>query len=81
MKTFKKNKTIQIRISENMENNLKKVGDYLKLDKADLVRMLVSNGVKYWLEQLIGDQVKKQVDQRADNLKSIIDIAATKWVE
>ena len=81
MKTFKKNKTIQIRISENMDNNLKKVGDYLKLDKADLVRMLVSNGVKYWLEQLIGDQVKQQVDKRADNLKSIIDIAATKWVE
>jgi hypothetical protein len=81
MKNYKKIKTIQVRISESMELNLKKVGDHLKLDKADLVRMLISNGLRYWLEQLIGDQVKQQVDKRADNLKSILDIAATKWVE
>lgn len=81
MKKFKMGKTIQIRISDNMENMIQEVGDFLKLDKPDLVRMLISNGLRYWKSQAkeMVDQEEKNISQ--EKLKEIIDIAKTPWVK
>lgn len=81
MKKFKMGKTIQIRISDNMENSIKQVGEFLQLDKPDLVRMLISNGLRYWKEQMIGETNSKQFETRQEKLKEILEVANTKWVK
>jgi hypothetical protein len=48
MKAYKKNLMLAVRINELMETRLNLVQEQLKLDRADLIRMFINNGLKYW---------------------------------
>ena len=80
-KKFKMSKTIQIRISDTMEIRIQKVGEFLQLDKPDLVRMLLSNGLRYWENQLIGEKNKEAFESRQEKLKEILEIAKEPWIK
>lgn len=80
-KKFKMSKNIQIRISDTMEIRIQKVGEFLQLDKPDLVRMLLSNGLRYWENQLIGEKNKEAFESRQEKLKEILEIAKEPWIK
>jgi len=48
MKLYKKSKLVALRVNDFMDQRLKGISEYLELDRSDMIRMFISNALKYW---------------------------------
>lgn len=65
-KKFKKDATLSIRCAGELIDRLDDLTDKFQLDRADLIRMLLSNALKYWESKFDGTPVQP----RSNDMKS-----------
>jgi len=62
MKLYKKAKLIALRVNDLMEMRLKMMSEYLELDRSDMIRMFISNALKYWEAEKTKDNLLKKYE-------------------
>jgi hypothetical protein len=62
MKLYKKAKLIALRVNDLMDMRLKMMSEYLELDRADMIRMFISNALKYWEAEKTKDNLQKKYE-------------------
>lgn len=80
MKKFPKTKKLQLRITPLFDAQLNQIAEFLQLDKTDAVRMILSNGVNFWLEKRRSQKVADHLGD-GHELQRNIEIAKTRWVD
>jgi antitoxin component of RelBE/YafQ-DinJ toxin-antitoxin module len=64
MKKFTKDYTLSIRVNGELVDRIDALTESFSLDRADLIRMLLSNAVKYWEQKFNSTGIPQPVDKK-----------------
>ena len=67
MKLYKKANLIALRVNDLMNTRLKLMSEYLELDRSDMIRMFISNALKYWEGEKTKDNLIKKYEAHDHN--------------
>lgn len=82
-KKFRKDYTLSLRVNGELIDRIDALTDNFSLDRADLIRMLLSNALKYWEQKFNSTQNPQPVDKsgyvnQVDEMELLKKLAALK---